>query len=127
MRRFAKADVQVINAPCTSIDQLAAASVDAVFMSNFLEHLPDKAAVLATLRECWRILRPLVYELQSDPAVATIDDQAMVGPWLMTAPPFISEPVAGKVSTVPKGTTFSTTSGVICAKPNLSRSVASPL
>jgi SAM-dependent methyltransferase len=58
VRRFAAADVQVINAPCTSIEQLATASVDVVFMSNFLEHLPDKAAVLATLRECARILRP---------------------------------------------------------------------
>jgi len=58
VRRFAAADVQVINAPCTSIDQLAEGSVDAVFMSNFLEHLLDKAAVLATLRECCRILRP---------------------------------------------------------------------
>lgn len=58
VRRFANADVHVINAPCTAIDQIAAASVDAVFMSNFLEHLPDKAAVLATLRECCRILRP---------------------------------------------------------------------
>ena len=58
VRRFAAPDVQVINAPCTSIEQLAESSVDAVFMSNFLEHLLDKAAVLATLRECRRILRP---------------------------------------------------------------------
>jgi len=58
VRRFAAPDVQVINAPCTSIEQLAESSVDAVFMSNFLEHLLDKAAVLATLRECHRILRP---------------------------------------------------------------------
>jgi SAM-dependent methyltransferase len=55
--RFAAPDVRVINAPCTAIDQLAASSVDVVFMSNFLEHLPDKAAVLATLRESCRILR----------------------------------------------------------------------
>lgn len=58
VRHFARPGIEVINAPCTSIDQLATASVDAVFMSNFLEHLADKAAVLATLRECCRILRP---------------------------------------------------------------------
>lgn len=33
-------------------------SVDVAFTSNFLEHLPDKAAVLAVLREVKRVLRP---------------------------------------------------------------------
>src|SRR5262249_56580786 len=33
-------------------------SVDAVFTSNFLEHLPDKSALLGALRETHRILRP---------------------------------------------------------------------
>jgi SAM-dependent methyltransferase len=55
--RFADADVQVINAPCTAIDRLEAGSVDVVFMSNFLEHLPDKQAVLDTFREAFRLLR----------------------------------------------------------------------
>lgn len=34
------------------------ASVDVVFTSNFLEHLPDKAALARTLREAYRSLRP---------------------------------------------------------------------
>jgi SAM-dependent methyltransferase len=55
--RFADADVQVINAPCTAIDRLEAGSVDVVFMSNFLEHLPNKQMVLDTFREAFRILR----------------------------------------------------------------------
>ncbi|HEY0179046.1 MAG TPA: class I SAM-dependent methyltransferase [Dokdonella sp.] len=57
VRRFAAPDVRVINASCTAIGELAGASVDAVFMSNFLEHLPSKALVLDTLREAHRILR----------------------------------------------------------------------
>ena len=32
------------------------------------------------------VLRPLVYELQDDPRVHAIDDQAMLGAWLMLAP-----------------------------------------
>src|SRR4029450_10847919 len=42
IRRFAAPDVQVVNAPCTAIGQIESASVDGVFMSNFLEHLPSK-------------------------------------------------------------------------------------
>lgn len=57
VRRFAAADVRVINESCTAIDQLASGSVDAVFMSNFLEHLPNKQLVLDTFREARRILR----------------------------------------------------------------------
>jgi SAM-dependent methyltransferase len=57
VRRFAAPGVQIINEACTAITQLEAGSVDVVFMSNFLEHLPDKAQVLATLRESHRILR----------------------------------------------------------------------
>jgi len=55
--RFANPTVQVINASCTDIDQLAPASVDVVFMSNFLEHLPNKQVVLDTFREAYRILK----------------------------------------------------------------------
>lgn len=55
--RRAGADVEVINESCMAIASLPEGSVDVVFMSNFLEHLPDKAAVLATLRECHRLLR----------------------------------------------------------------------
>jgi SAM-dependent methyltransferase len=57
VRRFAKPDVEVINASCTTIRELAGDSVDVVFMSNFLEHLPSKELILDTFRECRRVLR----------------------------------------------------------------------
>jgi SAM-dependent methyltransferase len=58
VRRFAASDVRVINESCTAIRELASNSVDVVFMSNFLEHLPNKELVLETFRESQRILRP---------------------------------------------------------------------
>ena len=58
VRRFAAPNVHVINESCTAIRELASGSVDVVFMSNFLEHLPSKDLVLDTFRECRRILRP---------------------------------------------------------------------
>jgi SAM-dependent methyltransferase len=49
--------VRVLNESCTQISSLPDGSADCVFMSNFLEHLPNKALVLSTLQECHRILR----------------------------------------------------------------------
>jgi SAM-dependent methyltransferase len=57
VRRFAAPDVRVINESCTAIRELDSDSVDVVFMSNFLEHLPNKDLVLDTFRETLRILR----------------------------------------------------------------------
>lgn len=57
VRRFAAPDVRVINESCTAIRELESDSVDVVFMSNFLEHLPSKDLVLDTFRESQRILR----------------------------------------------------------------------
>jgi ubiquinone/menaquinone biosynthesis C-methylase UbiE len=54
--RFAAPGVRVINAPCAAIAELPDASADVVFMSNFLEHLPDKESVLQTFREARRLL-----------------------------------------------------------------------
>lgn len=56
--RFAASDVTIINESCTEIRKIPESTVDAVFMSNFLEHLPDKQMVLDTFREAHRILRP---------------------------------------------------------------------
>ncbi|MGA1790111.1 MAG: class I SAM-dependent methyltransferase [bacterium] len=39
-------------------DQCADNSVDIIFASNFFEHLPDKAILMATLEEIFRILSP---------------------------------------------------------------------
>lgn len=56
VKRFAAADVRVINESCTAMGEIQESSVDVVFMSNFLEHLPDKQMVLETFREAYRIL-----------------------------------------------------------------------
>jgi len=50
-------DAEVIQAPATDLSAVPDGSVDVVFCSNLLEHLPDKAAVLQALSECRRVLR----------------------------------------------------------------------
>lgn len=50
-------DVQLIQQDCSHTWPLDAASIDCVFTSNFLEHLPNKAAVEATLAQAFRALR----------------------------------------------------------------------
>lgn len=57
VKRFANDNVQIINESCMAVRSLADTSVDVVFMSNFLEHLPSKKAVLDTLQESRRILK----------------------------------------------------------------------
>ena len=51
-------DVEFIQGPSTDLGPIASSSVNVIFCSNLLEHLPDKAAVLQTLVECRRVLRP---------------------------------------------------------------------
>lgn len=51
-------DARVVMASSTDMPAVGSESVDVVFSSNFLEHLPDKGAVLRTLAECRRVLRP---------------------------------------------------------------------
>ena len=51
------AGVRLIQQDCSAPWPLDAGSVDCVFTSNFLEHLPNKAAVEATLIEARRVLR----------------------------------------------------------------------
>lgn len=46
------------HAPASAIAGLADSSLDVVFCSNFLEHLPDKAACRAVFGEVRRLLRP---------------------------------------------------------------------
>lgn len=55
--RLAAPGVEVHQCSASKLDFLAAESVDVVFSSNFLEHLPDKDHVLAVLREALRVLR----------------------------------------------------------------------
>jgi SAM-dependent methyltransferase len=48
----------VLVRPSDDLSPIGTGTVDVVFASNFFEHLPTKTALLATLRECHRILRP---------------------------------------------------------------------
>ena len=56
--RFLAPDVKFLMQDCSSRWQLANASLDVVFTSNFFEHLPDKAALGRTFDEIRRCLRP---------------------------------------------------------------------
>ena len=59
VRQHAGSDVHVIAGDVqTVLVQLADASAHVIFCSNFLEHLRDKDAVLAVLREAHRLLVP---------------------------------------------------------------------
>jgi SAM-dependent methyltransferase len=51
-------DATVVLAPATAMAPIASGSVDVAFCSNFFEHLPHKTAVLQTLGECRRVMRP---------------------------------------------------------------------
>jgi SAM-dependent methyltransferase len=55
---FLDPGVAFIKADASRVDQLADASVDIIFTSNFLEHLPDKTTLRAVLAEMKRLLRP---------------------------------------------------------------------
>ncbi len=52
------ADVEFLEQDCSKEWQVAAGSLDCVFTSNFFEHLPDKAALRATLTQARRCLKP---------------------------------------------------------------------
>ena len=55
--KFAASSVRVHTSPSTDLSFLQEASVDVVFISNFLEHLKNKADVLNTLTEVFRVLK----------------------------------------------------------------------
>ena len=56
--QYLKPGVELLAQDCSEPWPLADASLDVIFTSNFLEHLPDKAAVERTLAEARRCLRP---------------------------------------------------------------------
>jgi len=72
VRRFAGPDVEVLQTESTDLGTLADATVDVVFASNFFEHLPDTDALLATLREARRVLRPGGTILILQPNIAAV-------------------------------------------------------
>jgi SAM-dependent methyltransferase len=57
-RNFAAPSVEVLLTSSEDLSVVDDASVDAVFTSNFFEHLPTKDALLRTLAEAHRILKP---------------------------------------------------------------------
>mgnify|MGYP002633613228 CR=1 FL=1 len=57
-REHLDATVEFLAQDCSTAWPLPDASLDVVFTSNFLEHLPHKGAVSATVREALRCLRP---------------------------------------------------------------------
>lgn len=56
--KFLEPDITFRLAPAYDLSHLASDSLDRVFTSNFLEHLPDKAACNAVLKEVRRVLKP---------------------------------------------------------------------
>jgi SAM-dependent methyltransferase len=50
--------IKFLEQDCSSVWEIPDNSLDIVFTSNFLEHLPDKDAVKRTLAQCSRCLRP---------------------------------------------------------------------
>lgn len=58
VRDHAAPGVVVRQGRADDLGWIATASLDVVFASNFFEHMTSKEAVLATLREAHRVLRP---------------------------------------------------------------------
>jgi len=57
-RQLAEPGVTILQQDCAEAWPLADGTLDAVFTSNFLEHLPDKTAVSTVLRHAYRCLKP---------------------------------------------------------------------
>lgn len=57
-RRFLNDNVTFFNQSCEHMDALADESVDVMFESNALEHLPDKPTLTNVVREVYRKLKP---------------------------------------------------------------------
>jgi len=56
--QMAGPDVRVCNSPSTALPDDLTATIDVAWVSNFFEHLPNSTALLDTLRELRRVLRP---------------------------------------------------------------------
>lgn len=50
-------EVEFFETSSTNLSQVIPQSVDTVFTSNFFEHLPDADSLIATLKECHRVLK----------------------------------------------------------------------
>ncbi len=70
--RWAGPGVEVVVADSTAMEPVGDTTVDVVFASNFFEHLPSVAALLTTLREVRRVLRPGGLLLVLQPNIAAV-------------------------------------------------------
>lgn len=71
-RRRAAADVTILSQDCTAPWGLPDSSLEAVFTSNFLEHLPTKAAIQITLRHAWKAIVPGGRLIAMGPNIRTV-------------------------------------------------------
>jgi SAM-dependent methyltransferase len=58
VRRHLNPDVVLLEQDCSQRWDVADATLDVVFASNFFEHLPSKQALSDVLAQAWRCLRP---------------------------------------------------------------------
>jgi SAM-dependent methyltransferase len=58
VKQRADPDVRVCHANATELPLDLSGQIDVIWVSNFFEHLPDSATLLAVLDECRRVLRP---------------------------------------------------------------------
>ena len=58
VRKLASHGITVVQAPASDVDTQVSERVDVVFMSNFLEHLPNKALLLEVFESVHRVLAP---------------------------------------------------------------------
>lgn len=74
-RQHLAPDVEFLQQDCSQRWQLADASLDVVFTSNFFEHLPTKSSLRATLLEANRCLRPAGRLIALGPNIRYLDGQ----------------------------------------------------
>ena len=55
--QYLNKDVIFLQQDCSEAWKVKSESIDVIFTSNFFEHLPDKASLLATLSEAFRCLK----------------------------------------------------------------------
>ena len=71
----ASPEVHVLQQDCSEEWRLAEASLDTVFTSNFLEHLPNKEAVRKTLEHAFRSIKPGGYLVAMGPNIKYVPDE----------------------------------------------------
>ena len=71
----ANADVRILTQDCSEEWQVEASSLDTVFTSNFLEHLPNKEAVRRTLEHAYRCMKPGGYLVAMGPNIKYVPDE----------------------------------------------------